>query len=135
MSPRRRRIVSVQAAAVALLVMLVYLTLLRPESHGPLRGIQAPGGETQVNAGPDPDHDADRRDARARGAATPSAGGALTLSVGGALTLSAGVSEPGGATPGDVPPTLVRNTPTDDQYTDSVEALLRKVGAGSGISE
>ncbi len=140
MSQRRWRIVGVQAAAVAVLVLLVYVTLLRPEDQGPLRGIEAPGGGPQasVPAGPTgrtaPTGDR-RGDGAGRRAAAPPEARAARLEAG-----------PWGwcsARPPRVSAALRRrhvvgpgpNTPSDDQYKDSAKALLDKVATGGLISE
>ena len=61
MSIGRPAIIAAQAIVVGVLVVVVYLTLLRPEDEGTLSGVDAPGG-TQITQQPVPG--ADRRDGR-----------------------------------------------------------------------
>lgn len=122
----RRRLVGVQAAAVALLVLLVYLTLLRPEGTSDLEGIEAPGGGTNVEAPP--------RDRDNNGSPGPNGPEGPTGPGGGArgtVVAGSGVAGPGGG--GTDTTTLTGTTPSDDQYTDSVTSLIRKVATGGGI--
>lgn len=122
MSRRRRRIVGAQAAAVALLVIVVYATLLRPLGPSALRGIEAPGGETTTQVPPDrePERDPDLGpgegprppqggQSRPRGGAGPRGSGATAL--------------------------VINHTPTDDQYRDSVKALLTKLAPGGAVGD
>jgi hypothetical protein len=132
---RRRRIVAAQAATVALLVFVVYMTLLRPDGPDGLRGIEAPGGGTQVDGGPrggdgegsERDGERERRDRRGTLAPRPGPDGAppavLAREGTAAAAPGAGVANEGGP------------TPTDDQYADSVTSLLRKVGSGREIGD
>lgn len=126
MNPRGR-IVAAQAAAVVVVVVVIYATLLRPEDPTSISVIEAPngGGTTaQVEAR---DHHGERRDRafterRRDGTDGGAQGGA------GAGGLSLGVAAGGGAVPpADAGPVL--RTPQDDQYTDSVKALLDRVSA------
>ena len=131
MSQRRARIVGVQAAAVAVLVLVVYLTLLRPEDQGPLSGIEAPGGGPQagIPAGPTgPNGPTGDRPGDGRGDGAPPSGGHGGTPGGGPLGLVLGSTATGvGGAP---PPAVIGagpNTPSDDQYKDSAQALLDKV--------
>ena len=75
----RPAIIAAQAIVVGVLVVVVYLTLLRPEDEGTLSGVDAPGG-TQITQQPVPG--ADRRDGRGEngaGAGDGSQGGAQVV--------------------------------------------------------
>ena len=62
-----------QAATVALLVVVVYPTLLRPDGPGTLRGIEAPGGEStaRVDSARPGSESGDRRPKDASGGVRP----------------------------------------------------------------
>lgn len=127
MSRRRRRIVGAQAAAVALLVLLVYVTLLWPQGPSTLRGIEAPGGAptTQVDTDRKPN-----RDPGPSGGPSPPQGSQPRPNEG------AGPGGSDGAEGGsDAAALLINPTPSDDQYTDSVKALLDKLATGGGVGE
>jgi hypothetical protein len=51
-NPRRTRIFAAQAVVVGALLLVVYLTLLKPESHRPLFGVGDLGGGGPVAAAP-----------------------------------------------------------------------------------
>jgi hypothetical protein len=122
---RRSWILAAQAVAVAVLVMIVYMTLLRPESDEPLRGISTPGperaGVPDEAPKPKPRRDRERKaDGRHRDDANRS--GIRTQAEvsrsGPAPQVTASV---GGAPLGRVV------TPRSDQYADAVASLLGKV--------
>ena len=52
LSARRSRIVAVQAVVVGLLIVVAFLTLLRPEGDGPLLGVDAPRGPARGDPAP-----------------------------------------------------------------------------------
>lgn len=132
---RRSQIIGAQAALVALLVLVVYLTLLRPDSTDPLREIEAPGGEQQVQA-PDGREGDGNGSAERRGASPGSGGpggeGGGGTSGGGAwpggVYADGGGTAAGAGAPGDAG---VGVSPPGDQYGDSVETLRSRVKAGS----
>ena len=115
---RRAIIIGVQTAAVALCVVIVYMTLLRPDSTAPLHGIQAPSPE---------------------GKPPPHAGGPLqpggrhkpgeSRAHGAAGTAGAGAA--GAGTVGTVVPAT---TPTGDQYSDAVSQLMSRVRAADSAN-
>ena len=123
----RRLIVGGQAAAVAVLVVVVYLTLLRPDGPGTLRGIEAPGGESTSRVDTAP---TDRQSRATRGSGRGD-GGAGGAAAGGASVLG---GTPGGpfSVPAQADTPLL---PGDDQYADSVKALLDKLASGGSISD
>jgi hypothetical protein len=154
MSRWRGRIVGLQAAFVALVVVLVYTTLLRPDEPQPLTGVQAPNGTPEEHAGtPDggdggPGEPGNRGPDRKGGLGGPGRAGAAggPVGVGGPAGVG-GVGGVGGAavtTVALVPgtgggPSAAQNDderasrrpsiPPDDQYNDAVSSLLRKVGS------
>jgi hypothetical protein len=139
-SRRRGLIVGVQAAAVTLLVLLVYSTLLRPNDPDGLHPIEAPGVGAQTNnnrpgnsGNSDQGGGGDQRPSGPGGPAgpgSPAGGGGTTRTPAAVL---AGTGEP---TPGTSWTTPVdRGTPSDDQYADAVGSLLRKVSTGGAIGE
>jgi hypothetical protein len=120
---RRAVIIGVQTAAVALCVVIVYITLLRPDSTAPLHGIQAPPDGKPPRADVTHRHEGPHKpdEGRAHGAA----GGVGTAG--------------GGAGAGIVGAVAPATTPTGDQYSDAVSLLLSRVhtadstrGPGSG---
>jgi hypothetical protein len=112
----RGKIVAAQAAVVTALVIVVYVTLLRPEGPGEIRGIEAPNGGAlpQVDARQRPD-----RADRSRRTPSRSAAGAVVVAGEGVVAAAGDVPTGGAAAP------LI--TPRDDQYTDAVKALLERV--------
>jgi len=123
-STRRKQVIGAQAAAVAVLVLIVYLTLLAPEGPGPLSGIEAPGGEKRVQVHNPGDRGGGSNRDGSGGGGTRTSGPAGGTGSGAAISI-AGPGVPGGSTPDD---TGFVSTPSDDQYEDAVEDLLRKVG-------
>jgi len=111
---------------VAVLVLVVYVTLLRPTGPDTPGGIEGPGGEqTTIAPGGEGDTTAslEPRDGR-RG----------TGSVVSPPTGAAGAASPGAAG-GPGPNVVASPSPTDDQYDDAVKALLKRVGAGGSIPD
>ncbi len=112
---RQGRLLAGQAVLSALILIVVYVTLLRPEGGGPLSGVETPDGSlpTHGQAGQQrADGDAgDRSGPRGRvDAATPGILGTEPLPTGVPVT---GIDEP-----------------ADDQYTDSLGQLQARLGAG-----
>lgn len=110
-------------------MVLVYLTLLKPEDQGPLEGIEAPGGEappiTQVERD---EQDRERGAKRDREPGAGGADGAGGAGGGGGLQegdVTAAVGPP--AAPGTL---RVPSTPSDDQYADAVKSLMENVARG-----
>jgi hypothetical protein len=115
---RQGRILTGQAVLSALILIVVYVTLLRPEGGGSLSGVEAPNGtvppagqgqqpqERQAQRQPGDDSNARNRTART----TP-----------GALETPA-VPDAGAVT--------TIEQPTDDQYTDSLGKLRARLGSG-----
>jgi hypothetical protein len=132
----RARIIAAQAAAVAALVLVVYVTLLRDDPNAPIPDIQAPPGGEQVQNGAGPDggdgakgngrgngegEDAEAADGHGNGApGLHGPAGTGTVIVGGPAWMGSFNARPA-PTDTDTPPT--------DQYADAVGRLLGKVGA------
>ena len=117
---RYSRIIGAQAAAVALLVLIVYMTLLRPESDEPLRGISTPGSEERAEGPAD-----QRREKPDRHRDHPRGDGGKRTEApsGGEDDAAVGLANAGG------PPLDRVVTPPTDQYADAVAALLSKVAS------
>jgi hypothetical protein len=117
---RQGRLLAAQAVLSALILIVVYVTLLRPEGGGSLSGVATPNGSlpTPSQAGQQRgDREAgDRSRRRARAAATTPG------------VLGPGVLE-GQPLPPGVPVTGIED-PADDQYTDSLGQLRARLGAG-----
>ena len=127
---RAARIVAAQAAVVAVLVAVVYLTLLRPDDPVGPAGIDVPGApETtlRVPFGDHADEQPGRKGEAERARRQPIRPGTGVLVVG---SRSAGPLRPAvagpsaGLFPGGTPSSF---DPNHDQYDDAVELVLRKV--------
>ena len=130
----RPRIVAAQALIVGALLMVVYLTLLRPDDESALTAVQAPGADPQIaqRTGQAPARGAGRRDGAAarRRAARPGSGAAAAARrgepAGGAPLAGLPGTVPGvPAVPG-VPGTVPGSdgdSPADDQYGDALAQL------------
>jgi hypothetical protein len=127
-------IIGAQAVAVAVLVLIVYMTLLRPESDEPLRGISTPGQERVHVPGETPEgkpgRDRERKaDGHQRGRVDGGGIGEQTE------VRRTGAGSMGGppldrvVTPSGVPPLNRVVTPSGDQYADAVASLLGKVAS------
>ncbi|MEO8093027.1 MAG: hypothetical protein ABI726_10010 [bacterium] len=123
MNPRAW-VIGAQGAAVALLVLIVYLTLLRENSGTPLPDIQAPGAEQQAQ-GPEEGGGGDAQ--RDRDDEEPGEGGATV-----AAGLRGPVAAPAWAGGGDASPVFRGPSPPADQYLDAVSGLLSQVRGAPG---
>jgi hypothetical protein len=112
---RQGRLLTGQAVLSALILIVVYVTLLRPEGGNPLSGVETPDrslpapGQAVQQPGDGDTGDRSGRQGRA-GAATP-------------RVLEA---QPA---PSGVPVTGI-DEPVDDQYTDSLGQLQARLAAG-----
>jgi hypothetical protein len=133
----RARIIAVQAIVVSLLLVIVFLTILRPEDDSTLFGVDAPQSEPPVSGGggdggdggqPGPGGDDTTEGPTGAG---DTGGPSTTGDVAGG-----GVPE-GPADAGLTPPVIAPGTPTqegadgddggsptDDQYSDTVARLM-----------
>jgi hypothetical protein len=104
-----------QAVLSALILIVVYVALLRPEGGGSLSGVATPDGTLPpASQGPGQQRvDRDQADSNARNRPARTTPGTLqTLPV-----------------PSSAPITTIEQ-PTDDQYTDSLGKLQARLGAG-----
>ena len=104
MTGRRWAIIAAEAAVVGLVILVVYLTLLRPDGDSPLFDVDVPGDGQRIAQGPNGD-DRDRTpDGRDRPPFAPPQ-----------------ARPPGGG-----------DSPTDDQYLDTLARLNAELNAGDG---
>jgi hypothetical protein len=113
---RQRRPLAGQAVLSALILIVVYVTLLRPEGGGSLSRVETPGGSLptpgQATGQDRADREAGDRSRRADRAI------ATTPGVLGNPALPTGVTVTG------------IEKPADDQYTDTLGELRARLGAG-----
>lgn len=133
MTRRQSRIVAAQAVVVGVLMVVVFLTLLRPEEKGPLFGVDKPS-LPGVGAGPNPayapDHHAEGPRAGDRtttgGGAPPTAEGGVNpsgSSAGAILPAPSTTPPPAQPSPGDGN----GESPTGDQYDDTLTRLVARL--------
>ena len=136
LSARRSRIVAVQAVAVGLLIVVAFLTLLRPEGEGPLLGVDAPQGPASGDPAPhtgdvggvdyDPANDENGADAPGAGrragdepsgsaSSAPPPASASRSQAPSTLPAPPISAEPGGG------------SPADDQYDNTLARLAARV--------
>jgi hypothetical protein len=117
---RQGRLLAGQAVLSALILIVVYVTLLRPEGGGSLSGVETPDGSL-----PAPGQTGQQREDREGGDRSRRGAGPGATTPG---ILGPGVLE------GQPPPTGVPDTgieqPADDQYTDSLGQLRARLAAG-----
>jgi hypothetical protein len=125
--------VAVQAVVVGVLMVIVFVTLLRPESNGPLFGVQAPAlPDSAALPSPGSYVGANRHPnggGRHTGAGVvPTAPGGATITA----PATAGVTAPG--TTGGSTDTGAgsaggggQGSPTDDQYADTLTRLAARL--------
>lgn len=125
MTGRRLKLIAAQAVVVGALMIVVSLTLLRPEDGNPLFDIVAPG-PADVSVGTADswqayrDSPADRRPQRPGGAASPARPGSDTPPLGLVPAPPATRQDP--VEPGDD-----GEDPTDAQYRDTLSRLTQQV--------
>ena len=141
MNTRRARIFAAQAVVVGALLLVVYLTLLKPESHQPLFGVGDHGGGGPVAAAPSGSSGAGagegQRGEGQRGEGQPGGGHHGTharrdrRAGGGSRAGSASTAFSGAATPQPTELAVPTRdgasggvTPTEDQYGDTVSRLF-----------
>jgi hypothetical protein len=125
------RLVAVQAVVVGVLMVIVFVTLLQPESDRPLSGIEAPGepdraqvpGPTNTGPTDQPGGGSQPGGGNGGGGGAPGAPGGG----GGAVAPDAGptVPEEIGELPGD--DGTDGDTPSDDQYVDTLTRLVGRL--------
>jgi hypothetical protein len=113
---RQGRLLAGQAVLSALILIVVYITLLRPEGGGSLSGVETPDGSLRA---PGPasqqrgDRDGGDRSRRAGGTAPTPPG----VGIVGTEPLPPGVPDAG------------IEEPADDQYTDTLGQLRARIAA------
>jgi hypothetical protein len=117
---RQGRLLAGQAVLSALILIVVYVTLLRPEGGGSLSGV-----ETQDGSLPTPGQTGQQRGDREAGDRSRRGAGAGATAPG---ILGPGVVE-GQPLPTGAPVTGIEQ-PADDQYTDSLGQLRARLAAG-----
>lgn len=133
---RRWAIIAAEAAVVGLVILVVYLTLLRPDGDNPLFDVDVPGDGQRTAQGPNGDdrnRAADGRDPRASGPANRGEGvgpGIIEGGEGGELASRRGGGPPFG--PSQAPPPGGGDSPTDDQYLDTLARLNAELNAADG---
>jgi hypothetical protein len=121
---RQGRLLAAQAVLSALILLVVYVTLLRPEGGGSLSGVETPDGSL-----PAPGQADQQRGDRAAGDRSRRGAPAVATTPGATPgILGPGVLE-GQPLPTGVPVTGIEG-PADDQYTDSLGQLRARLAAG-----
>jgi hypothetical protein len=143
------RLVAVQAVVVGVLLVIVFITLLAPDTESPLSGIEGPGGSGQtqlpgpdIYTGPTEPGDDDGRgegdgnggDGRPGGPGSgggggPGAAGPPDLGLTGPpVTAGGGTAESGGVGGDDADRDGGdADDPSDDQYADSLSRLVARI--------
>jgi hypothetical protein len=116
------RLVAVQTVVVGVLMVVVFVTLLQPESETPISSIEGPAGGTGRTELPAPDVYTGADNERGGGPDEPGPGPSGTEGLG----LTGPPSEPGDT--GYVAPEGEEDKPSEDQYNDSLTRLMLRVG-------
>ena len=124
----RSRIVAAQSVLVGVLLVVVFVTLLKPEGQTSLVGVQGPAMPTTEGAPPTPGSDRDPGDDRRGGRGEPGGGEPPGAGRGVIAAGSTGAAAPPGAiTPsvGESPtaPEATEGSPADQQYADTLARL------------
>ena len=134
MAGSQARLVAAQTVVVGVLMVVVFVTLLQPESETPISGVEGPagssGGRTELPA-PDvytdaenePDAEPNEPSAGQPGVAPDEPAPPGTEGLG----LTDPPSDPGDAQYVPVPPVEEEEKPSDDQYADSLTRLMLRV--------
>jgi hypothetical protein len=120
---RRTGIITLQAAVVGVLVVVVYLTILRPNDDGTVSSVNAPGAPSGVASQPPrhPEHRVRPRQPRRQIAQRPT----RQSTVAGAPAPT-GLAPPPPVTPTSTPVGVGPpggESPSDDQYDDTLARL------------
>jgi hypothetical protein len=116
---RQGRLLAAQAVLSALILLVVYVTLLRPEGGGSLSGVETPDGSL-----PAPGQADQQRGDRAAGDRSRRGAPAVATTPGATPGILGSQPLPTG-----VPVTGIEG-PADDQYTDSLGQLRARLAAG-----
>ena len=124
---RQGRLLAGQAVASALILIVVYFTLLRPEGGGELSRVEAP--PNLPPSGQQANNRADRGTEGRPGANRR--GGTAAPGTTARGTTAPGTTPPGivGTEPPVVPPGPTGEQPTDDQYSDTLALLRARIGS------
>jgi hypothetical protein len=116
---RQGRTLAGQAVLSALILIVVYVTLLRPEDGGSLVGVEAPGGSLGTPA----KSREEQRSLPTRDSSNAGRGRASEASAA-AVQPSSGEPPPGSDPVGSV------MQPPDDQYSDTLSQLRARLASG-----
>jgi hypothetical protein len=128
----RPRLIALQTAVVGVLLVVVYLTILRPSGHGDVSGVQAPGAGQRTSGSPPPgaqrghrrpgrDRSRHRRTAISRAGAPPTV--AIPVRASAPAAVPAGHLAPSEEQAHGSSPPSVGGSPSDDQYGGTLERL------------
>jgi hypothetical protein len=126
----RWAILSAEAAVLGLVVLVVYLTLLRPDGDSPLFDVDVPGDGQRTAQGPkrgDPGRAPDGRDPRVGRRADRGGPVGPSIIEGGERPSSRGGRPPFGLP--RAPSPGAGDSPTADQYLDTLARLNARVNA------
>ncbi len=123
----RHRTIALQAVGVAVLAAIVFFAFLRPSEPGGLSGIEAEGnGPTVLHPAPPAGKERKKRGGMGRRASGPDRN---SFGPGAPDSPFGGESSEGGIVGGDTPSLEGGgNTPSGDQYDDTVARLMDQVG-------
>jgi hypothetical protein len=127
---RRWAIIAAEAAVLGLVILVVYLTLLRPDGDNPLFDVDVPGDGQRTAQGPngaDRDRTPDGRDPGPGGPANRGGGVGPGIIERGERSFGLGERAPFG--PPQAPPPGGGDSPTDDQYLDTLARLDAELNA------
>lgn len=132
------RLVAVQAAVVAVLLVVVFVTLLQPDSESPISSIQGPSGGNPTSQLPGPDvytsagnqgnGGGPNQPGGGPGNGGPGAGGPGGPGAGGLSgTEGLGLTGPSESLGGGTSQGGGQGTPSDDQYSDMLSRLTLRL--------
>ncbi|MGH2987325.1 MAG: hypothetical protein ACRDLO_11660 [Solirubrobacterales bacterium] len=130
---RRWAIIAAEAAGLGLVILVIYLTLLRPDGDNPLFDVDVPGDGQRTAQGPNrdgPDRGRDGRDARAGGPANRGEREGPGRIEDGERASRRGGRPPFGSP--QAPPSGAGDSPTADQYLDTLARLNARLNAADG---
>ena len=146
----RARVIAVQAIVVCALMVIVFVTILRPDEENPLQSVQAPEGTEQTDDSPDDEEGSSEAGGENGGASNgdgmgggnsgegPDGQGAGGDGTGDGGSGENAPAEPETGTGTVIPPTIPptggpgiggdgTDSPTGDQYSDTVARLIDRL--------
>jgi hypothetical protein len=127
---RRWATIGAEAVVLGVVILVVYLTLLRPDGDNPLFDVDMPGDGERTAQGPNRD-DRDRApDGRVPPEGGPPSGVEQGIIEGGERASRRGGRPPFGLP--QAPPPGSGDSPTDDQYLDTLARLNAELNAAEG---